>query len=124
MGLGTFSLLKSTFIELDLSVHDHDEIESAFGKPIEVQLWYKKENTKKYLQNLDEDHLGSFFVDVNSLTTEPNKRIKNGGAPELGEKEPLFYNQEGYYTLYDCKKDRLTSDRLALKLYLFRKGNL
>jgi len=42
----TFEINKATFIELDLS--QQDSVESAFARPLEVELWHKVKSEVKY----------------------------------------------------------------------------
>ena len=80
-----------------------------------------------YLEN-EQEWLGSFFVDLNELTRTFNRKIRHKGgegalsrvAAEDEADEALFVH-DGYYTMYDVKRGRITFDRLALKLMLFRK---
>ena len=57
----------------------------------------------------------SFFVELNELPRVQNTRIKGG-------QQDRFVSHEGYYTLYDSKKESLSKDRLALKLFLIHNG--
>jgi len=50
-------------------------VESAFGKPLEIQFWVKQESQKRYLQSEKEEMLGSFFVELNELTKRRNPRV-------------------------------------------------
>ena len=59
---------------------NQSEIEEAFAKPLEIQLWYKKEATNKYSQADQEQLLGSFFVELNELSKVRNRRVKESNG--------------------------------------------
>lgn len=46
LNLIVFDIKKTVWLDIDFS--KQNEIEKEFAKPLEVQLWYKKENTLKY----------------------------------------------------------------------------
>ena len=56
---------KTILLQLDLA--DQQTIESAFGCPLEIQLWNRITSAVPYRQPDSEDLLGSFFVELNEL---------------------------------------------------------
>jgi hypothetical protein len=44
--IDTFDIKKTVLVELDFL--KHDEIESVFNKPLEIELWFRKEAPNKY----------------------------------------------------------------------------
>jgi len=55
---------------------DQLQIEQAFGKPLEVQLWHKIESMRSYEKPIKEEMLGQFFIELNELSKITNKRLK------------------------------------------------
>ena len=62
------------FIDIDMT--DQSLIEAAFGKPLEIQLWHKIENTKSYEKPIKEELIGHFFIELNELSKMTNRRLK------------------------------------------------
>mmetsp|Transcript_34710 Transcript_34710/g.53248 ORF Transcript_34710/g.53248 Transcript_34710/m.53248 type:complete len:187 (+) Transcript_34710:5623-6183(+) len=56
LNLQKFGIGKTVFVELDLGAQG--EIESAFGKPMEIQLWHKIESSRSYERPVKEEMLG------------------------------------------------------------------
>jgi len=96
---------------LPLDLADQATMESAFGCPLEIQLWNRVTSSIPYRQPDSEDLLGSFFIELNELPKVQNLRVK-------GCRQDKFTCSEMYYTLYDTQRDQVSRDRLALKLYL------
>ena len=67
-------MTKATFIDIDIT--DQAEIEQAFGKPLEVQLWHKIESMRTYEKPIKEEMLGQFFIELNELSKVTNRRLK------------------------------------------------
>jgi hypothetical protein len=82
---------------------------------MEVQLWHRITSQRPYRQPDEEKLMGSFFVELNELPKVQNNRIKGG-------QQERFVCHEGYYTMHDAKKEGLSKDRLALKLFLISNG--
>ena len=59
--------------------------------------------------------IGSFFVELNELPKTLNTRVK-------GSMHQRFQCHEAYYTLFDSKNEKVSRDRLGLKLYLLENG--
>ena len=74
LNLANFSVNKTILLTLDLA--DQASIESAFGCPLEIQLWNRVTSSVPYRQPDSEDLLGSFFVELNELTKIKNLRVK------------------------------------------------
>lgn len=68
-----------------------------------------------YKQSDSEKLLGSFYIELNELPKTLNNRVK-------GDKHSKFICNETYYTLYDSERQKVSRDRLGLKLYLFQNG--
>jgi len=51
------------------------------------------------------------MVELNDLSKYKSHRTKEGP----------FYVYEGYFTMYDFKNEKVTHERLGLKLYLIQK---
>lgn len=117
MKLQRFEIAKSNFIELDMC--EPSEIEQAFGKPLEVQLWHKIESVRTYEKPIKEEMLGQFFIELNELSKVNNKRLRDQESGTPGRM--LCY--EGYFSMHETKRDTLSSDRLAMRLYLFSKDD-
>ena len=100
---------------LPLDLADQATMESAFGCPLEIQLWNRVTSSIPYRQPDSEDLLGSFFIELNELPKVQNLRVK-------GCRQDKFTCSEMYYTLYDTQRDQVSRDRLALKLYLLDNG--
>lgn len=113
LNMAAFSIKKTILLSLDLT--DQATIESAFGRPLEIQLWNRVTSSIPYRQPDSEDLLGSFFVELNELPKTQNMRVK-------GIRQQKFLCSESYYTLYDLERDQVSRDRLALKLYLLDQG--
>ena len=111
--MANFSIDKTILLPLDLT--DQATIESAFGCPLEIQLWNRVTSNVPYRQPDSEDLLGSFFIELNELPKTTNLRVK-------GIRQQKFTCNESYYTLYDTQRDKVSRDRLALKLYLLDNG--
>ena len=111
-----FDISKSTFIDIDMG--DQLQIEQAFGKPLEVQLWHKIESMRSYEKPIKEEMLGQFFIELNELSKITNKRLK---AQQTKQQPGKFQAYEGYFSLHESKRDILSSDRLGMRLYLFNK---
>lgn len=92
LNLAAFEIKKTILLRLDLS--DQATIESAFGCPLEIQLWNRVTSAIPYRQPDSEDLLGSFFVELNELPKTTNLRVK-------GVRQQKFVCSESYYTLYD-----------------------
>ena len=107
---------KATFLELDML--DQTSIEQAFGKPVEIQLWHKIESQKSYERPIKEEMIGQFFVELNELSKITNRRLKEHQAEAQPGKVQVF---EGYFSLHECRRDILTSDRLGMRVFLFHK---
>ena len=56
---------------------DQSQIEEAFGKPLEIQLWHKIESSRTYEKPIKEEMLGQFFVELNELPKTVNRRLKS-----------------------------------------------
>lgn len=56
---------------------DQAQIEEAFGKPLEIQLWHKVESKRTYEKPVIEEMIGQFFVDLNDLSKMTNRRLKD-----------------------------------------------
>ncbi|CDW78943.1 c2 domain-containing protein 3 [Stylonychia lemnae] len=108
-----FDIKKTVLIELDYL--NQKNIEELFSRPLEIELWYKREGANKYQQPADEVQLGSFFIELNELSKIRNKRIKDQNG------EGIFHSHEGYFSLYDFQREQVTPDRLGCKLYLIKK---
>lgn len=104
----TIKIGQVQFISLDLS--DSEVSDKAFGKPLEIQLWFKQKSASSYQRAQKELNLGSFLVDLNELGKVTNYKVKSGS-------DELFAN-EGYFTLYNYDSGRITTDRLGLKVFL------
>ena len=52
------------------------QIEEAFGRPLEIQLWHKVESQRTYEKPIKEQMLGQFFVELNELPKMNNRRLK------------------------------------------------
>ena len=61
--------------------------------------------------------LGQFFVELNELTKINNRRLKEQKESVPGK----FQVYEGYFSMHESKRDRIVSDRLGMRLYLFNK---
>ena len=70
--------------------------EEAFGKPLQIELWYKVESLKSYEKPLEEQMIGQFFVELNDLLKQPNRRLKTEHDPRLPGKFEVF---EGYFSM-------------------------
>ena len=55
---------------------DQTEVETAFGKPVEIQLWHKIESLKSYERPIKEEMLGQFHIELNELSKITNRRLK------------------------------------------------
>ena len=75
LNITVFDIKKTVFIELDFL--KQGEVEEAFSKPLEVQLWLKREHTSRYHQPETEELLGSFFIELNDLGKLKNRRVKD-----------------------------------------------
>ena len=72
--MANFSIDKTILLPLDLT--DQATIESAFGCPLEIQLWNRVTSNVPYRQPDSEDLLGSFFIELNELPKTTNLRVK------------------------------------------------
>lgn len=70
----TFDVNRTVFVDIDMD--NTFEVEDAFGRPLEIQLWHKVTSEQKYAQPSHEDLVGSFFVELNELPKVQNKKIK------------------------------------------------
>ena len=59
---------------------DLAQIEGAFGKPLEIQLWHKVESQRTYEKPIKEQMLGQFFVELNELPKMNNRRLKESNV--------------------------------------------
>ena len=75
LNLTVFDVKKTVFIDLDFS--KQAEIEEAFSRPLELQLWLKKEHELRHHQPEEELLLGSFFIELNDLGKIKNRRVKD-----------------------------------------------
>ena len=64
--------------------------------------------------------IGQFFIELNELSKTTNRRLKQHQVEALPGKFQVF---EGYFSLHECKRDILVSDRLGMRLYLFNKDD-
>jgi len=108
---------KSTFIDLNMA--DSNSIEQAFGKPLEIQLWHKIESTRTYEKPIKEELIGQFFVELNELSKMTNSRLKEQNENMPGK----FQCYEGYFSMHESRRDKITSDRLGMRIYLFNKDD-
>lgn len=117
IGMACFDISKTVFLPIDLN--DQAMVEKAFACPVEVQLWHRITVTSQraYRQPDEEKLIGSFFVELNELSRSSNFRVKGG-------QQDRFICHEGYYTLHDAKKQGISKDRLAIKLFLISNGKL
>jgi hypothetical protein len=109
LDLAVFSLNKAILLKIDLG--NQSEVEEAFSRPLELQLWHKVPARDTYRQNDVENHVGSFFIEMNELSKAHNIRTKN-------QKTEVFNCHEGYFTMHDFKREHVSQDRLGLKLML------
>ena len=61
--------------------------------------------------------MGSFFVELNELPKIQNKKIK-------GHRHEHFLCHESYFTMYDFKNEKVTQERLGMKLYMINNCKL
>lgn len=61
--------------------------------------------------------IGSFYVDLNELTKIGNPLLKSDSEGEL-------YSHDGYYTMLDAKSDKVTNDRLGLKIMMLKESDV
>jgi len=95
VNMKVFSIGRTVFVNVNLA--NQKEMEQAFSKPLEIQLWFKKDSLTRYKQPEEETMLGSFFVEINELSKINNRRVKvNDG---------VFQAFEGYFSLYDFQKE-------------------
>lgn len=99
LGMALFELNKTMLLKIDLS--NQAEIEEAFSKPLELQLWNKVPAKDMYRQADEENLLGSFFIELNELPRAHNVRTKN-------QKMEKFNCHEGYFVMHDFKKERVS----------------
>jgi len=107
----TYDLNRTIFIEVDMS--DTYQVEQLFAKPLEVQLWHKVTSEVRYHQPSTEEMIGSFFIELNELPKHHNQRVK----PQSN-----FVCHESYFTMYDFKLEKVERERMACRLFLFKKG--
>lgn len=105
----TLEVNKTVF--LDIHMGDPREVEEAFARPLEVQLWHKVASQQRYAQPDREEQVGSFFIELNELPKSQNKRIK-------GHRHDEFLCHEGYFSMYDFRGERVSQERLACRSYL------
>lgn len=55
-------------------------MEDAFSRPLEIQLWYRKDAVNRYQRPENENLLGSFFVELNDLSKTKNRRVKDSNG--------------------------------------------
>lgn len=65
LSLMTFEVNKTILTEIDLA--DSHSVEQMFQRPLEVQLWHKITSEHRYAQPINEELLGSFFMELNEL---------------------------------------------------------
>ena len=75
INLQRFDISKTTFIEVDLA--DQGLVEQTFGKPLEIQLWYKVESNRSYEKPIHDEMIGQFFVELNERSKVTNRRLKD-----------------------------------------------
>lgn len=75
LGMAIFDLNKTILLRVDLG--NQAEVEEAFGRPMELQLWHKVPARDIYRQNDVEKLLGTFFIELNELPRVTNARTKN-----------------------------------------------
>ena len=75
---------------------------------------------RSYEKPLEENMIGQFFIELNDLCKEPNRRLKVESDNRLPGKFDVF---EGYFSMQDALKDELSADRLAMRVYLFHKDS-
>lgn len=61
--------------------------------------------------------LGSFFIELNELTKTHNTRVKSSS-------EGKFLCYEDYFTMHDFRREKVSQERLAMKVYLIENGKL
>lgn len=66
LDLQVININKTFFIELDFK--NQPQMETALGKPLEIQLWHKIESAQHYQKAEHESLLGSFFIELNEVT--------------------------------------------------------
>jgi hypothetical protein len=93
-------------------------IEEAFGKPLEIQLWHKIMSHKSYEKPIKEELLGNFHIELNELSKITNRRLKGNQTENLPGKLQVF---EGYFTLNDHVREKVSSDRLGMRVFMFPK---
>ena len=64
--------------------------------------------------------LGQFFIELNELPKMNNRRLKQSNIPNQPGKFKVY---EGYFGMHESIRDTLSSDRLAMRLYLFDKDD-
>lgn len=62
--------------------------------------------------------IGQFFIELNELSKISNKRIKEF-REDKEKHQGRFQAYEGYFTMVSSSSDRLSSDRLGMRIYLF-----
>lgn len=94
MNIQVFDIKKTVLVELDFL--KQAEIEEAFSRPLELQLWLKKESDNSYQRADLEIQLGSFFIELNNLGKMKNRRLKDSNG--------ILQGYEGYFSLYDFQR--------------------
>ena len=77
---------------------DQNAVETAFGKPLEIQLWHKVESMKSYEKPIQENMIGQFFIELNEMPKIKNHRLKDDdevpksddGASKIGDNMDLM----------------------------------
>jgi hypothetical protein len=61
-----------------------------------------------------EQHLGSFFIELNDLGKMKNRRVKDANG--------VLQSYEGYFSLFDFQRQQVVPDRLGCKILMIKKG--
>lgn len=110
MKLKIIDINRVQFLQVDLS--DRQEAERAFGTPLQLNLWYTEPAENSYQKAGVEVKLGSFQIELNDLGKVHNPKVKSHSQE--------FFASEGYFTLYDLNLDKITTDRLGLKMFMLK----
>lgn len=108
----SYDINRTVFIEVDMA--DTYQVEQLMAKPLEVELWHKVTSEVRYQQPSSEEMIGSFYIELNELPKYHNRRVKA---------QDNLVCFESYFTMYDFKLEKVERERMAMRLFLFKKQN-
>ena len=107
--INVYKLNKMCIADFDIN---SASIERA-AKPIEIQMWTKVENKRRWMKDVEE-LIGSVFVDISQLISKRcNPRIRSEAAE-------IFNSHDGYYTVLNNNNGQISWDRLGMSIMLIK----